>query len=320
MCMHEPLDAIGSDLQIRFANRRPRRAFTIVELMVSIAVISVLLALILPAVQSAREAARRTHCRSNLRQLGLAIHGYHDTHRMFPINTSFNAVLDPANPRYPTRSWLQGVLPYVEQNAVSDLIKPGGTLESNRSVAEKQIAIYLCPSDPGSGRRANRADAPKDWELALTSYKSCGGSNWAWGWYHNASEFGRFAGDKDGMSRGNGLICAGRAFPVTSRIVDIRDGASNTFAIGETVMEWTRWNWWFHSNSAAATCAIPLNWGMLERDENDWTNNNGFMSRHAAGANFALADGSVRFVSESLDLQVYRAIATIQGAEVVAEF
>lgn len=287
------------------------------ELLVVMAIISVLIALLLPAVQQAREVARRSTCRNHLKQISLAIHNYEDSHRTIPINTSLNSALSVSDP---TRSWLQGILPFIERGDLHNLIVPGGPLLQNKPVAELPVSVFACPSDTHTGRAAQRADVPLDWELGLTNYKGCAGDNWAWGRYPHASSGGRFSGSMNGMAEGNGAICAGRAWPVLTRMRDFLDGASTTFVIGESIVAFTRWSSWFHSNHPVATCAIPLNFGKVLNDHHDWENNNGFMSRHVGGAHFAMADGSVRFVSENIDIVTYWKLATLQGGEIVGEY
>lgn len=296
-------------------DRRSRRAFTLIELLAVIGIVSILIALILPAVQAAREAARRAQCSNQLKQLTLAIQLYHDSYSVFPLNSSFDAELVADSPEYFCRSWLQGVLPYIEQESLASTIQQGGTVTTNRNVAEKEVTLFLCPSDSNSGRENNRADAPADWVLGLTNYKSCGGNNWAWGPYAYAPTSGLFANNMDGQRFGNGLICHGRGKPIVTRISRVKDGLSNTFALGETVVSATRWSWWFHSNDVAATCAIPLNTGLYFGTADDWITNNGFMSQHPGGSQFAYVDGSVQRISEAIDMEVYRALASIQGGE-----
>ena len=101
---------------------------------------------------------------------------------------------------------------------------------------------------------------------------------------------------------------------------DLTDGTSNTYAIGEALPGWSQWNWWYNPNAVTATCSMPLN-GVLKRAKNigDWPNNYSFASRHTGGGNFGLGDASVRFVSESIDIGVYRAYATISSGEVVSD-
>src|SRR5690349_12648816 len=101
------------------AEDQPRRAFTLIELLVAIAIIGLLIALLLPAVMQAREAARRVQCRNNLKQFGIAMHSYHDSYRVFPINTSYTHSVGPTSV---PRSWMQCLLPYIEQRPLHDLI------------------------------------------------------------------------------------------------------------------------------------------------------------------------------------------------------
>ena len=301
--------------------RRRRHALTLVELLVSIGVIAVLIAIVLPAVQSAREAARRMQCSSNLKELGIALHSYHDVYQAFPINTTFNHDVYETGQ---TRSWMQGVLPCIEQAQLSQRIKVGGTIIDNRLVAEIVIPGFLCPSDTNDGTMDNRAGAPANWKLGLTNYKSCAGCNWAWGGFSVAWPRGRFANDTDGLSDGNGLICEGRSGPRLTRIADVTDGTSFTLAIGEAVPRWSKWTWWYYHNGVTATCAIPLNYRQPnltpEKNWGNWRTNYGFASRHPGGGNFCFADGSVRFIGDTVDLNVYRAAATINGGEARPSF
>lgn len=292
---------------------RPRSGFTLVELLVVISIVGVLIGLLLPAVQFARESARRMYCGSNLRQLGLAIHTYHDAFRKVPLNSTFG---EPLGANYRSSSWMQGILPFIEQSSLKDSIHAGATLLENKAVSAHVIALYHCPSDPAPLKDQNRADIPADWQVGLTSYKSCGGSNWGWGRFTHAESRGRFASEFDGLGKGNGLICPGRGPVLSTRFADVTDGISNTFALGETSGVLTRWSWWFHSNSVAANCAVPLNFGRQLRDPDRWEDNNGFMSFHAGGAQFSFASGTVQFISDSIDLSTYRKLATIDGGEV----
>lgn len=286
---------------------KTRAAFTLVELLVVIGIIAILMALLIPAVQAAREAANRMSCANNLKQIGLALHAYHDGLRTFPLNTSFGG---PLTPEGRTRSWMQGILPFIEQEPLHSRISPGPTT-NNTGIAATEVPAFYCPSDSHPGMMDNRSDLPTDWVMAVTNYKSCGGSNWAWGVH--ATGTGAAA---DGLANGNGFIGAGRGRPIVCKTSSITDGLSNTYAVGEILPEYTRWSWWYHSNSATATCAIPLNFGVELNDHDEWENNLGFMSRHWGGGNFLLCDGSVHFQSADIDLQTYRAKATVRGGEI----
>jgi prepilin-type processing-associated H-X9-DG protein len=134
---------------------------------------------------------------------------------------------------------------------------------------------------------------------------------------------GRWANDPNGLDRGNGIICrsgdnnAGNI----STFGDIKDGTSNTFAVGEAVPAWCNHTWWYWFNGTTATCGVPLNYRKgnpavkLETQLTDWGRNYSFFSQHPGGAYFALADGSARFVADNIDINVYRAGATINGSE-----
>ena len=194
---------------------RNRRAFTLIELLVVIAIIAILIALLLPAVQQAREAARRTQCRNNLKQLGIALHNYHDNFNMFTPNPVAAVSEDPAGPYF--QAWvawsgLTMLLPYVDQAPLYNRINfayrwdnnNGGTV--NNTMARTQLPAYVCPSDPGANVRYTA-------NMAQTSYGlSTGpGSNW----------------NLSAQPPGFATLYTG------SRTRDIIDGTSNTIAMSE---------------------------------------------------------------------------------------
>lgn len=320
-----------------------RPAFTLVELLVVIAIIGILVGLLLPAVQAAREAARRMQCSNNVKQLGLAFHNYELTTKSLPINFARRAQAPYGNDgpgiANSGRSWMQMILPYIEQTSLYNSIDfssgltlvgtPAG-LAQNRVVAATVIPTYLCPSDDSNegGRLNNRSDVNNPDPIgrwAVTSYKACAGSNWAWGvfaWTNSGATGvgGKNAGQNDGLNLGNGVIASNQNNGNSpTRMRDIIDGTSNTFVVGEAMPGWSQWNWWYNPNAVTATCAIPLNRVLkVPKAINDWPNNYGFASRHTGGGNFALGDGSVRFISESIDTVTYRAYATISSGEVIS--
>jgi prepilin-type N-terminal cleavage/methylation domain-containing protein/prepilin-type processing-associated H-X9-DG protein len=331
----------GNDARPRAIARRRYAAFTLVELLVVIAIIGILIALLLPAVQAAREAARRAQCANNLKQLGLALHNYHTAFRIFPINWGEGSITDGENTV--GHSWLTLILPQIEQGTLHEQIKMGAPLGyqdssgtrsyDNKAVAMTAVPAFMCPSDTHDGVLDNQALMPGV-EVGVTNYKACAGNNWEGeGPGTNDFEFswpaGRNANDTDGLDHGNGFTCRGLTRPQPTRIRDIRDGTSNTLAIGEAVPEWCSFSAWYWYHGATATCAIPMNYKKsgpsgksLDRDENagDWAYNYSFMSRHPTGVNFCLGDGSVRFVADEIDDEVYRALATIDGGEIPEEF
>lgn len=305
-------------------SQRVRSGFTLVELLVVIAIIGILVALLLPAVQAAREAARRAQCINNVKQLALSMHNYHDVHKVLPINykSSDGSV----------HSWFQGVLPFIEQSSLFDRIVQDADHynPTNVEVSRTVVSTFLCPSDGLNqeglmgGRQHTDGHFGHRGKRAVNNYKGCAGSNFAWGPFQNSAPRGRFAGDRNGLLRGNGIMCAHQwgmdgVDPTVTPISAITDGTSNTFAIGEAIPAWCNWTWWFHNNMTTATCAIPLNFGRgidnLEELSGHYERNYGFYSRHPGGANFGLCDGSVTFISDTIDLSAYRHLATISGGE-----
>jgi prepilin-type N-terminal cleavage/methylation domain-containing protein/prepilin-type processing-associated H-X9-DG protein len=323
---------------------RSRGGFTLVELLVVIAIIGVLVALLLPAVQAAREAARRTQCVNNSKQLALSLHSYESAHGAVPEN--FRPSGRTFESDYITIGWMQGVLPYIEQQSLFSRInrKLPSLSGTNLEVARTPIPALLCPSDTTNdgGLLARRSDyhsfsnlrAFNGDSLAVTNYKVCSGSNWGWGDYPgNFSVGGKNAHDTNGLLRCNGLICS-NSFnePPTADVAaaednrtkyrQIEDGLSNTFAIGEAIPSFTAWNWWFCNNASMATCAIPLNTqtripptDALLSSATEWARTMSFNSLHVGGANFAMCDGSVTFVTDEIDYGIYRALATISAGE-----
>ena len=318
----------------------PRRGFTLVELLVVIAIIGILVGLLLPAVQAAREAARRMQCSNNVKQLSLAFHNYHDTFRNFPINFAWRSRpgLGGGGPAISDtgKSWLQMVLPFIEQTSLFNSIDfrfglrvtggiPGdaAAIQRNRAAAATVIQTYLCPSDGQheNGLLSQRSDTVASTELwAVTNYKACAGSNWNAGvfaWTNNLG--GRNGGNSDGLNAGNGVLCSNQqnTNPIT-RMRDLTDGTSNTFIIGEALPNLSQWNWWYNPNAVTATTAIPLNRALrVARAIGDWPNNYNFNSRHTGGGNFGMGDGGVRFVSDNVATDIYRGYATISSGEIV---
>jgi len=322
-----------------FHAARRYRGFTLIELLVVIAIIAVLIALLLPAVQQAREAARRSQCRSQLKQLGLALHNYHDTFTSFPVSYDTGSTPVATGPQ---QSWICAVLPYIDQAPLYNVLNfsvgltndPRGTTTppNNTWAAQQALPVLHCPSDTSPPTLNGRSDGGPG-NLGLTSYKTCAGTNWAWGTWQNGS--GQFASTRwgqqnNGLDYGNGFLCRGWGHPVNTLMRDITDGTSQTFMTGEAIGQYTQWDWWWLSNATTATCSIPLNAppqcaaaaGLsidagLKACAGDWPNNYSFKSLHVGGGHFGMCDGSVKFISQNIDYTVYRSVATIQGGESV---
>jgi type II secretory pathway pseudopilin PulG len=259
-----------------------------VELLVVIAIIGILVALLLPAVQAAREAARRLTCSNNLKQLGLACLNYVDAFKKMPL--SYGQVTagpslwsEPANPSSRQSSWIIQCLPFTERKQLYDLVDfnfdvtldprnffNGASISypaspSNAWIAKQVIPTLLCPSDGITSsrimpNRSNRLAGGAAW--AVTNYKGVAGANWAWGNFQvippsplSNTPFGQTG---DGLDRGNGLIfrAALPSNPCSTRMAAVTDGVSNTFMLGEAVAGFSTHNWWWWCNGTTATTAI----------------------------------------------------------------
>lgn len=289
--------------------KKKQRGFTLIELLVVIAIIAILIALLLPAVQQAREAARRTQCKNNLKQIGLAMHNYHDVYKMFPRGGQFG-VRNPTGGPFNSDQWGWGamILPQIDQAPLFAQLNVGAThfvdavqVPATLDLLQTSIAGYRCPSDAG-GEILN-VDRPI--EISSTEEYEVGTSNYV-GNYGNKA----FYNQEDGIFLPSKNI----------RIRDITDGTSNTILVGERATGavsgtdrggaamWAGTRFRNFSSSGATddgagligVTFVNLNTGF--REQFGTTNpNQGFTSRHVGGAQFAMCDGSVRFVSENIN-------------------
>jgi prepilin-type N-terminal cleavage/methylation domain-containing protein/prepilin-type processing-associated H-X9-DG protein len=306
--------------------RQQRRAFTLIELLVVIAIIAILIGLLLPAVQKVREAANRMKCSNNLKQLGLALHNYHDVNNHFPsgiaaqVNTGANGQLftsdfpagkiqyPPDNP-LTFGSWLTFILPYVEQD---NLYQQCASLSNNFTVRDYSycngpnspgataISTYICPSDLA----AKKTITYQQYYFGINSYFGNAGT---WAWQTGAS-----------LSM-NGVLY----YNSCNTFASILDGTSNTLLAGERyskdptytssqLLEDTRgWAWcnWNSGQDLLGDTSYPINSKASVIGNNKRRTN--FGSGHTNGANFVLCDGSVRFIPNSID------IVTLQRASVI---
>ena len=275
--------------------RRKSSGFTLIELLVVIAIIAILIALLLPAVQQAREAARRSQCKNNLKQFGLAMHNYHDTHGVFPIgvvgrpgsnwqcSTMSNGDTLP-NQDYRSWGWGTYVLPYVDQAPLYNSLQPDGcrmpnadALFNGEKLLQQALSVYACPSD--TGRPIN---------VYFQNYSK---SN-----YVINEQFGNVN--------------------TSVRMRDVTDGTSNTFLMAERRLQtdpagnrFTGAMIWGRANTSDASnkfrVNFPINTPTATTSSTSISGDSGctrhqVSSLHVGGAHFLMTDGAVRFVSENI--------------------
>ncbi|MDX1966275.1 MAG: DUF1559 domain-containing protein [Planctomycetaceae bacterium] len=291
---------------------KSRRGFTLIELLVVIAIIAILIALLLPAVQQAREAARRTQCRNNLKQLGLALHNYHDTHTLLPIGHQYIGTFDGNSTNADGGNgfgWSYFVLPYFDQAPLYNQFRPEYPLSndaypqsndsagSNRQLAATPLAMMRCPSDvlPESLNFGVAGNTGRMLPQATCSYKASAGS------FFNNSQ----GTPAQNQSRFNGL------FHRDSRIGlrDITDGTSNTIAVGEFTWKLSTATRLYGAVSATLGYASGASNGLMSNSEFGINPpqsaainilNSSWHSLHTGGAHFLMADGQVRFISQNV--------------------
>lgn len=300
------------------------RAFTLIELLVVIAIIAILIALLLPAVQQAREAARRTQCKNNLKQIGLALHNYHDTYNRFPPGSFWNITVSGRT--YHQGSLLTHLLPYVEQAAMFSQIPfnnpPGpsfninnGTLPGGQLMRTAfRVPGYICPSDT-AGPNFNGISTVQNYagSKGASNAGSPAAGHTTGGVVACPDAYLSF---RKGQNGGSGVSGPFHRNGRSDSIRDILDGTSNTIFVGEVRPECSAHiqNGWLEANNGQgmASTLYPINIDTCDRNGAagcryfaNWTNEFAFRSRHVGGAQFLLGDGAVRFISENIDHEAY---------------
>lgn len=299
------------------------RGFTLIELLVVIAIIAILIALLLPAVQQAREAARRSSCKNNLKQIGLALHNYLDTHSVLPYGWAWDTGYGPYTRSRET--WMQQILPYIDQAPLYNAyIQEDFAYTHGSSHRFSIIPALVCPSNPSA-----------NFSIAFRgNYGMCAGkTNESWGSVTGDGMFYRYS---------------------KTKFRDVTDGTSNTIMGGEGVARpngpsaSTPWgevgNYWgggsTHHGSAFNTAEPPnspvpdCNYSCANYDMAQFpcagtnagpvtctgTRRTYSRSFHVGGVHILLADGAVRFISDNIDLGTWQALSTRAGQEVLGEF
>ena len=277
-----------------------RRGFTLIELLVVIAIVSILIALVVPAVQMARESARRLQCGNNLRQLGLAMHMFHDGHSQFPKGN------------VPNRLWTfqSKLLPYVEQQRLYEQIDfdnadycffirpatPGGTPTGDPRGAT--VPTFSCPSDPNSGRICETYQKTHG-RHAVTSYLGVIGTS---------------------PLQPDGILYSGS----TIRFADIDDGISNTLMIGERGLPANLEMGWLMCAGGELPDYSGNQDNLLSTQRSlrngvaDGKHNDHFWSHHSGVVQFLVADGSVQTLNLTINHQLFQALSTCATGEVAA--
>jgi prepilin-type N-terminal cleavage/methylation domain-containing protein/prepilin-type processing-associated H-X9-DG protein len=329
--------------------RRQRRGFTLIELLVVIAIIAILIGLLLPAVQKVREAAARSQCQNNLKQIGLAMQNYHDVYKKLAPQTANNINSCCFG------TWQMAILPFVEQNAMwvayanwagtgnnTNPVNTKLTYEqgSNLQITSIQLAVFTCPSDiPGKAKTASFNGVT--YTLTQHNYLiNVGNIDYAQGGDGALPDQANYPG----LTFGGAPFARNKQF----RLTDITDGTSNTLMAAEINQgqgaDFRGLTWWAEG-SGFTTYRTPNSTlpdyiangsgapGCVPPSQNAWNapcqafpspqpNFNVFAarSRHAGGVNALLCDGSVRFVTNNIAWATWQALGTSKGGEVIGDY
>jgi prepilin-type N-terminal cleavage/methylation domain-containing protein len=273
---------------------RKKRGFTLIELLVTISILGILMALLLPAVQSAREAARRSDCQSRLKQWGLALHNYHDLHQVLPPGS---ISVGPAFLPFSGWGWQALTLPQIEQSSLYGQIdfSVHTARGNNRALIGRKIPLGRCPSDTGDDVYDIELPGHPNVRIATGNYVGS-------------------SGIMDGLS--------------SRRFSHVTDGLSQTLLVGErncfpgpngTVPFTSSWCGIISEQDITVGNSSPYVYALASRPINGSDSSPMFFSsRHVGGAQFAFGDGGVRFLSNSIDGGVLEALGTPNGGESVS--
>jgi prepilin-type N-terminal cleavage/methylation domain-containing protein len=328
-------------------SKRRLGAFTLVELLVVIAIIGVLVALLLPAIQAAREAARRSSCQNNMRQLGVAMLNYYSTHKVYPPNSPWCCppAVQPADRK---GSMLVKLLPYLEETTLSDRLDFKGDIigqfedKKNSDLRQAVLKVLRCPSDDFPLLSDEPTYDPPG--HAVTNYAPSVGAQTTFSAKNNKAcpeypgnifgtvQLPHAATHERNMTSG---IFSRQGWAAT--IQQIEDGTSHTIAMGEVLpncnYEFIRMGWW--DSWVMYVCTTPpINYNSCRQtdpvfphpadagcDTNfNYNTSAGFKSKHPGGANFTLADASVQFITENIDYRNYQRLGERRDGEAVEPY
>ena len=308
--------------------RRSRPAFTLIELLVVIAIIAILIALLLPAVQQAREAARRSQCRNHQKQIGLALHNYHDQFNAIPPGAIRDWTHSGGSWTTSQISWTARILPFMDQAPLFEKVDwesyPGNS-GTNDTLRRLRMPMYLCPSDPG---------APPSNSYAPTNYVGCIGRDEQ---PNTTNAFFQLRGHM--------------------RLADLTDGTSNTMAVSECLIgdpfikrfagdtagysackigaapsitsnvgnEGRGYSWFYGMRNQAwsySTVLAPNDKATKDQECERWTSTGVFAARsqHVGGVQVMFGDGRVRFINESIDMSIWQGLGSRNKGEVLGDF
>lgn len=272
---------------------RRSSAFTLVELLVAIAIIGILISLLLPAVQAAREAARMTSCKNNIRQSGLALLTYEGTYRTLP--SGWDADVPEGDPGW---GWATEILPFIEEQPLYDSFNMKVPISDAANALNRNtfLPAYSCPSDPTTETVSLNISGGSDIVVARSNYVGVFGSNEI----------------EDDPSNGNGVLFHNSKMPLRK----IRDGLSKTFLVGERASRLGPSVW--IGSIAGVDESMARVVGSTDHPPNHVEGHfDDFSSHHPTGAHFVMCDGSTRLFADEVDETVYQALATCSGGEVV---
>ena len=287
-----------------------RRGFTLIELLVVIAIMSLLMAMLLPAIQKVREAANLMSCKSNLKQIGIAIHNYHNDYNRFPVGY-YDPTLWPQLDNGPGWGWGAFLLPYVEQDNEHKQINFNLDVgdPANASVCKTFLKVYYCPSDEKIGTFIITDGGSNSWTLAQSNYVACNGNDGV--------------DDFTTPPHTGAFMRAIKGY----RFADITDGVSNTFFVGDRTMRLSYATWsggptgglnpflMDSGNFGAEVTLLMCHAGDTGPNSPGVFDADSTLSPHVRGVPFLFGDGSVHFITNDIDVAIWRALATRNGGE-----